>query len=106
MGAAPASLRSHRGRGGATAERPMKIRRLHDWDLTPPQAVALQRRLAGEVDTTTPLAHWNLIAGADVSYNLYSPVLYAGVVVLRADDLSVVERRGMVAEATFPYVPG
>ena len=84
----------------------MKIRRLHSWDLTPTEAVALQRKLAEQVDTATPLGKWDLVAGADISYNRFSSTLYAGVVVLRADDWSVVESQGAVAEATFPYVPG
>jgi hypothetical protein len=33
----------------------MKINHLHDWTLTPTEAVALQRTLAGKVDTRTPL---------------------------------------------------
>lgn len=84
----------------------MRIQNLHDWGLTPREAVALQRQLAGRIVTDTPLPSCRLVAGADVSYNRRSPTLYAGVVVLRVDDLSVVERRGVVADTPFPYVPG
>src|SRR5690349_2545969 len=84
----------------------MKIRRLHSWDLTPKEAVALQRQLAEQVDARTPLVRCNLVAGADVSYDRFSNVFYAGVVVLRTDDLTVVERHGVVREVSFPYVPG
>src|SRR5438445_9427030 len=84
----------------------MKFQRLHSWDLTPTQAVALQRQLAQRVNTGTPLARCELIAGADVSYDLFSNIFYAGVVILRMADLSVVEKQGVVREVTFPYVPG
>lgn len=84
----------------------MRIRHLHDWDLTPTAAIALQRQLAARVISNTPLEKIKLIAGADVSYNRFQPTLYAGVVVLRADDLSVVERAGVVADTPFPYIPG
>jgi deoxyribonuclease V len=84
----------------------MKIPKLHSWDLTPKEAVALQRELAGRVVTNTPVSPCKLIAGADCSYNRFSSTMYAGVVVLRADDLTVVERQGAVGQATFPYVPG
>src|SRR5260370_39735702 len=84
----------------------MKIQHLHSWDLTHDQAVALQRELAGHVDARTPLTRCQLVAGADVSYDLYSNVLYAGVVVLRMDDLTVVAKQGVVREVTFPYRPG
>src|SRR5438552_7048639 len=84
----------------------MEIQTLHSWDLTPTEAVALQRQLADRVDARLPLTHCVLIAGADVSYDRFSNRFYAGVVVLRMDDLTVVEKRGVVCEVTFPYIPG
>jgi deoxyribonuclease V len=84
----------------------MKIAPLHRWDVTPKEAVALQKELARRMVTNVPVRSCNLIAGADCSYNRFSTTRYAGVVVLRCDDLSVVERKGVVAEAKFPYVPG
>jgi deoxyribonuclease V len=46
------------------------------------------------------------VAGADVSYDRGSPVLYAAVVVLDAETLALVETAAVTARATFPYVPG
>src|ERR1700733_10127985 len=85
---------------------PMNIHRLHAWDLTPKEAVALQRELASRVVTDTPLPECETIAGADVSYNRFSSTFYAGVVVVRVSDGVVLERRGAVANSPFPYVPG
>jgi deoxyribonuclease V len=79
---------------------------LHSWDLDAVQARALQRELASRVETSRPLAPYQTVAGADVSYNKFSPTLYAAVVVLRADTLEEIERAGVVAQASFPYVPG
>src|SRR5436853_3053755 len=84
----------------------MKIHSLHAWDLTPTKAVELQRQLADDVDARTPLPHWELVAGADVSYNRFSSIFYAGVVVWRRADGAIVEKQGAVREVTFPYVPG
>ena len=84
----------------------MPIRPLHSWDLSPKEAIALQKQLAAQVDTQTPLANCQLVAGADVSYNRFSPICYAGVVVLRLPDLSVVEKQGAVAKMGMPYIPG
>jgi deoxyribonuclease V len=84
----------------------MMIHPLHRWDLPSSEAVVLQRELAGRVDVRTPLTHWELVAGADVSYNRFSNAFYAGVVVLRAPDWAVVERKGAVRESPFPYIPG
>jgi deoxyribonuclease V len=84
----------------------MKIHPLHSWDLSPTEAVALQRELAGRVITDTPLPEGELIAGADVSYDLHSSKFYAGVVVVRTADHTVVERRGAIKHSPFPYIPG
>jgi deoxyribonuclease V len=84
----------------------MKIRRLHSWDVTPSEAVALQRKLAGQVDVSSPLGDFCHVAGADISYDRHSSTLYAGVVVLKLPELNVVERRSARTRATFPYVPG
>jgi deoxyribonuclease V len=84
----------------------MQIQQLHSWNLTPKEAVAIQRELVHRVDTLTPLTHCDLIAGADISYNLRSPILYAAVVVLRTSDWSLVEKQEFVCETRFPYVPG
>jgi deoxyribonuclease V len=84
----------------------MKIPHLHSWDLTPKQAIALQTELAGRIDMRPPLKKCELIAGADCSYNRFSPTLYAAVVVLRTNDWSIVEAQGLVGESQFPYVPG
>src|SRR5262249_16543236 len=74
--------------------------------MTPTEAIRLQRELADQVDMRTSLGHCNLIAGADVSYQRFGKTLYAGVVVLRLPELTVVERQGAVWETEFPYVPG
>ncbi len=84
----------------------MKIHPLHSWDVTVPEATRLQRELAARVDVRPALKRCDLIAGADISYNRFSPTMYAAVVVLRMSDLSIVEVRGAVAETTFPYQPG
>jgi len=84
----------------------MKVPRLHAWNLTPKNAVSLQRELAGKIDSTSPLGKCDLFAGADVSCNRFASTIFAGVVVWRASDGVVIERQSVVAETDFPYVPG
>jgi deoxyribonuclease V len=84
----------------------VRIQRLHDWDLTPAQAIALQKELAGRVESRTPLTRCRLIAGADVSYTRFGRSFFGGVVVLRAEDLSIVEQQSAQRDSAFPYVPG
>lgn len=84
----------------------MKLQRRHRWDLTPKEAIALQKELAAEVQTDVPLSECELIAGADASYNRFSPDFFAAVVVMRADDCTVVETQTAAGKSSFPYVPG
>lgn len=82
---------------------------LHPWDLSPTDAVALQRRLSGQVHVEPPAAGVDaiqLVAGADISFDKGDDTLYAGIVVLRLPGLETVEEVGVVSRARFPYVPG
>jgi deoxyribonuclease V len=84
----------------------MEIQRLHRWDLTPKEAVQLQRDLADQIDVRTPLREFTTVAGADISYRKFDPTLYASVVVVRVADGSIVGTSDVVRQASFPYVPG
>ncbi len=84
----------------------MKFPTLHSWDLSPKEAIALQKELAQQIDVERPLKKCALIAGADCSYNRFSPTFYAAVVVLRTSDWSIVEAQGVIGESPFPYIPG
>ena len=53
-----------------------------------------------------PLAPYETIAGADVSYNKRSPTLYAAVVVLRADTSRGDRPRGGGRRGEVPVRPG
>jgi deoxyribonuclease V len=83
-----------------------RFKQLHDWTMTPREAIALQKSLRERV-TLRPLEREiETVAGADISFNKYEPTLYAGIVVLRLPSLEVVEEVGVVSETRFPYVPG
>src|SRR5947209_5122661 len=84
----------------------MRIKDLHSWDLSPAEARALQKDLAGRVDKTTPIGDWETVAASDVSWDRSGEELYAAVVVVRAGSFELVERVGVAAPVTFPYVPG
>src|SRR5262249_11038290 len=84
----------------------MDYRHLHRWDLTPTEAVALQKELRGQVRVEPLSRPTHLIAGGDVSFNKYSDVIYAGIVVLKLPGLEVVRWATAVPRTTFPYIPG
>jgi len=79
---------------------------LHPWNLSPTEAVALQRALAGRVDLTWDGRAVARVAGVDVAFDRDEQRLFAGVVVLSYPALTVVEEVGVEAPVTFPYVPG
>ncbi|WP_298964263.1 deoxyribonuclease V [uncultured Methylobacterium sp.] len=84
----------------------MRLNRRHGWDLTPAEAVALQRRLAAEVVADRPLdlAAVRLVAGVDVSVK--DGRSRAAVVVATFPDFRVVETVTAIRPTPFPYVPG
>ncbi len=84
----------------------MNIPPLHPWNLTPKEAIALQKELAAKINTRKCLGKAKLVAGADVSYKRFSSLFHAGVVVFDASDWHLVERQEATDECRFPYVPG
>ncbi len=80
--------------------------KLHDWNLSPRDAVALQQSLRAQVRLQTPPRRLRTVAGADISFNKDDETIYAGIVVLRLPELVTVEEVGVVTQTKFPYVPG
>jgi deoxyribonuclease V len=83
-----------------------KFEQLHDWSMTPREAVELQKSLRERVSLRPLRKQIGTVAGADISFNKFSTVLYAGIVVMSLPSLEVVEEVGVVSETRFPYVPG
>lgn len=79
---------------------------LHDWNVSPAQALSLQHRLRGQIRVEPLTRPIETIAGADISFNKFEETVYAGLVVLRLPTLEVVEEVGVVSTAAFPYIPG
>ncbi|HEY0546804.1 MAG TPA: deoxyribonuclease V [Pyrinomonadaceae bacterium] len=83
-----------------------KYEKLHEWKMTPREAVGLQKSLRERVRLRPLERPVETIAGADISFNKFSETIYAGIVVLRLPALEVVEEVCIVSETRFPYVPG
>ena len=84
------------------------IRDLHRWDLSIPEAIDTQRRLASQVLCSGGPAEVRTVAGVDISVlekGKHAPARGA-VVVLSYPELEVLEQSVVEAEVTFPYVPG
>ena len=76
----------------------------HAWDLSPKEAVQLQRALAPRVRFAALGRAPEMIAGVDVS--IRGGFGNAAIVVVRLPDLAVVDRATWHARVTYPYVPG
>lgn len=85
---------------------------LHDWHISPAEAVALQRTLAARVihDAPLDLTRIQTVAGVDVSVRPHpqtgAAISYGAVVVLSFPDLRVIETRRAAAPTPFPYISG
>lgn len=78
----------------------------HRWDLTPKEAVALQRELAPLVEQTDRLGPIQRVAGIDVGFEDGGLVTRAAVAVLSFPGLQPLEQAIARQPTRFPYVPG
>jgi deoxyribonuclease V len=79
---------------------------LNSWNVSPREAVAVQKELSARVELCPLERAPQTIAGADISFNKYSDVIYAGIVVMKFPSLEILEEAGVQTKTNFPYVPG
>ncbi|RTR02878.1 deoxyribonuclease V [Halomonas nitroreducens] len=84
---------------------------LHDWELAPAEAIALQRRLAGRVERVDRLDPVRHVAGVDIGFEQGGEITRAAVVVLAwppaaEGDFVVVEQAVHREPTRMPYIPG
>jgi len=84
----------------------VKADKLHRWDVTATEAVAIQKRLAARVSCVNEVNNPRFIAGVDISAPKPRGAATGAVVVLSYPDLDPVEVKVLTTEVTFPYVPG
>jgi deoxyribonuclease V len=78
----------------------------HSWNLTPKEAVLLQKKLREDAILAPFSKPIRYIGGCDVSMNMYSKHVFAGFVVLSYPDLEMVDHAVIEDDITFPYIPG
>ena len=88
------------------SEEPQTRKLARQWDLSPTEAVALQRQLRQHVDVAEREMDISRIAGTDLSYDEGSDLFYAGIVVLDYESMDILGSSSVVDRAPFPYVPG
>lgn len=89
----------------------MRLQQLHGWDLSPKEAIALQKELAPRVVSTGGPEKVRFVAGADVAFpgrtrGWAGGVARAAVVLMSYPAFELIEQRVIEAPVAFPYVPG
>ncbi|OGO34076.1 MAG: endonuclease V [Chloroflexi bacterium RBG_16_54_18] len=84
----------------------MQFRQLHDWDVNPQQAIAIQEQLRDQVIRQDQFGAIRAVAGVDVGFISGNQVARAAVAVLRFPALDLQEVSRAENTAGFPYVPG
>lgn len=93
----------------------MRPPQLHPWDLSPAEAIALQRRLAHRIVRSGDRDDVRLVAAADVAYvdpprgrwgAARAGLGRAAAVVMTYPAFGIVEQHAIECPVSFPYVPG
>ncbi len=74
--------------------------------LTPAQAIAYQHELRKQLNISKLDKPIRIIAGSDISFNKYSDIVYAGIVVFSYPDLKIIGQSTAISKTTFPYISG
>jgi len=74
--------------------------------ITLTEATAIQNELRGRIILQTLNTNIKSIAGADISHNKDTDVVYAGIIVLSYPEMVLQSYSLVVAHTKFPYIPG
>jgi deoxyribonuclease V len=75
-------------------------------NLTPAQAIAYQYELRKQIQIKQLDKPIHTIAGADISFNKYSEVVYSGIVVFKYPEMTIIGTATAISRTSFPYIPG
>lgn len=75
-------------------------------NLTPAQAIAYQHELRRQINISPLLSPIHTIGGADISFNKYSEVVYAGIVLFSYPELKIIGQATAISKTKFPYISG
>lgn len=84
----------------------MKLRHAHGWNVTPKEAVVIQRELREFVRARDDFGEIRRVAGVDCGFEQSGKVTRAAVAVLSFPELKPVEHAVARLPCAFPYVPG
>ncbi|GHB23888.1 deoxyribonuclease V [Salinicola rhizosphaerae] len=79
---------------------------LHEWNLMPEAAIALQKRLAPKIQREDRLGEVSTIAGMDIGFEDGGEITRAALILLEWPSLTLVEQIVHREPTRMPYVPG
>ena len=80
--------------------------KLHSWDITPAEGIALQKRLAGDVRVEPLVGEIETVAGTDCAFARGGREILAMAVLCDAQSMELLATAYVRRPCTFPYVPG
>src|SRR6266568_6641413 len=89
--------------GKRRREKPMA---LHNWDLTPQEAIELQKELAQRIMLEDHIGEVQHVAGVDMAINEEHGTAQAAVVLLSYPQLEIIERHIYEEPLRMEYIPG
>ena len=84
----------------------MRVKNIHSWNVTPKEAVAIQKSLRNRLRLKPLGKPIRFVAGVDVSASRFGKDLFVCAVILDFPALTVKEFACAARHASFPYVPG
>lgn len=79
---------------------------MHKWDLSPKEAIQVQKEWAEKVELSPFEEYPSIIGGADISFEIGGDTIYAGIVTLDFDSLNLRSLSLIKDRMPFPYIPG
>ena len=84
----------------------MKIKNLHDWQLSVADAKQIQNRLAGQVSRRSEPIEPRFVGGVDISAPDSAGMARSAAVVVSYPELEIAEIETAEGKLNFPYIPG
>jgi deoxyribonuclease V len=84
----------------------MKIQRLHPWQVTPKEAIEIQRNLRSKFGAGDVTREVRFVAGADASFSRQLDRVRGAVCIFSLPDLKLIEQETATLPLKFPYIPG
>jgi deoxyribonuclease V len=79
---------------------------LNTWNLSPKEAVALQKKLADQVRIQPLPSRFKILGAADIAYSKTTDILIAVILTFKWPSLQLLESVNITAKVQFPYISG